>query len=205
MLRKLWQHRYQTGEGVYFGEESQLGEPFDDSDLDIPSGQRRYVNDGRPLTRYMPWSQYKALYKQSLGAFLDYEALIVGEVEYGQTDPDGNKSCRTNKLTAVVSLGGPPEGDPMGPSYSYQILLEVEGEDYTKTVPISHSLGAGSSDRFLIVVAAEKSSVHEFDLVLKYNESEQLESKPVKLELFLSRPDSYYLEKKERDFTKTKT
>jgi hypothetical protein len=196
MLRKLWQHRYETGEGVYFSEESQLGDPFDDSDLDISSDVRRYVNDGRPLTRYMPWSQYTDLYKQSLGAFLGCEALIVGEVEYGQTDPDGNKSRRTNKLTAVVNLGGPPEGIPMAPSYSYQILLEVEGKDYTRTVPISHSLGAGSSDRFLIVVATEKSSVHEFDLVLKYNESEQLESKPVKLELFISRADAYYLEKK---------
>jgi hypothetical protein len=37
MLGKLWQYRYGDDEGVYFGEESQLGEPCDDSDLDIPS------------------------------------------------------------------------------------------------------------------------------------------------------------------------
>jgi hypothetical protein len=205
MLRKLWQHRYADGYGVYFDEDGELGEQFDDSDLDLPSYVRPHVNEGRPLTRRMPWSGYWLLENQSLGTFPDREALIVGELEYGQSDSEGNKSRRTNKLTAVVILGEEPEGAPQPPSYSYQIRLEVEGEQYTRTIPISQSLRARKTDRFLIFVAAEKSSVHEFDLVLRYNESEQLESRPVKLELFLSRLDARYVGEMERDFTGKKT
>jgi len=204
MLRKLWQHRFGNGYGVYFGEESELGEPFDDSDLDLPSDLRPYVNQGRPLTRRMPWSEYRSLEKRSLGTFPDREALIVGELEYGQTDFEGYKTRQTNKLKAVVVLGEMPPGAPLPPSYSYQIRLEVQGEGYTRTAPISHSLGVGTTDRFVIFVAAEKSSTHEFDIVFRYNESEQLESRPVKLELFLSRLDARYVEEKGCDFTETK-
>jgi len=86
----------------------------------------------------------------------------------------------------------------MAPSYSYQIRFEVDGEDYSRTVPISHVLRRGEADRLLFHIAAEKSSIHEFDLTLRYNETEKVRSGPVRLELFLSRLDAYYVEQEAR-------
>jgi DNA-binding winged helix-turn-helix (wHTH) protein len=147
-------------------------------------------------TKRMHWSEYQILEKQCLGPFSDRRAFIVGELEYGQTDPEGNKSHQIHKVTAPIWLTEPMDGAPMAPSYSYQICLEVEAEEYTRKVPISHVLKRGETDRVLLVIAAERSSIHEFDLTLRYNEIEQLKSTPVVLELFLSRLDAVYVEDK---------
>jgi hypothetical protein len=144
----------------------------------------------------MYWSEYKTLKNKSLGPFSDGKAFIVGKLEYGQTDPNGNKSRHIHTVTAPIQLGEPIAGAPMAPSYSYQIRLEVEGEDYTRKLPISHALRKGATDRILLVIASKKSSIHEFDLTLRYNETEQLKSRPVKLELFLSRLDACYVNDK---------
>ena len=201
-LRTLW--RCSKGE-IYFDEQD-LKTFYNSLDPDVrseleldPDAWNELEHDLLDLNRdshnanRMSWSEYKALEKESLGPFSDGRAFIVGKLEYGQTDPDGKKSRQTHKITAPIWLREPSPGAPMPPSYSYQIHLEVDGEDYVKKVPISHALRKEKTDRILLVIAARKSSIHEFDLTLRYNET-QIRSRPVKLDLFLSRLDAPYVE-----------
>ena len=81
----------------------------------------------------------------------------------------------------------------MPPSFSYNVIFHVEGQDYEIQVPISHSLELKSVDRFLLRIAAKKSSVHKFRLALRYNNAQEVVSRPISLNLFLSRLDARYL------------
>lgn len=136
--------------------------------------------------------QHRALRRVALGPFPDGEVELVGTIYYDQTELDGSISRRKNPLISRISLGGPPAGAALPPSHEYQLLLRSEGRDYQVTVPISHSLAAGESDRFLIAVAARRSSVHDFHLEVLYNQSSAVTSGPVRLELFVSTADAMF-------------
>ncbi|WP_317110838.1 hypothetical protein [Chroococcidiopsis sp. SAG 2025] len=95
-------------------------------------------------------------------------------------------------MTTIVSLLSeefPNVRAIVPPSYSYNVRFPVEGKNYKKIVPISHAVGVGTTDRLLFCIAADKSSLHDFDLVLRYNNSEQIQSETIELELFRSKLD----------------
>jgi len=167
---------------VYFDEQSSFGEPFEEPVLYFHN--RRRMRD----------SVYQALRKEALGPFPDGRAVVVGELTYTQTDTEGHQSRQTNGLTVPVSIFEPGAGAPAPPTFSYNVRFRVDADDYYVPVPISQAIGAGESDRFLIQIAADKSSLHDFDLLLRYNDTETLISIPVRLELFLSRLDAPFVE-----------
>jgi hypothetical protein len=111
-------------------------------------------------------------------------AVASGVLEYSQTELDGSRSRRANPVTMRFVFGESPLGAPMPPSWTYQVKLRPDGRDYTVTVPVSQVLAAGEADRFLFKVAADRSSLHQFDLILGYLGGE-LEPVPVTLELFV--------------------
>ena len=165
---------------VYFPSASSLGDVFNDT-----TQPRTKQN-----LRRLPFTEYNDLLAKALGPFPDGAGRLTGRLDYGQTDYNGTKSRHTIGVMARVEIGGPCLGLPGPPSYSYNVRFEVDGVDYMKRVPISQWLGAGATDRFLLFIGAERSSVHDFDLVLRYNDSQQIESRAVHLALFISRPDA---------------
>jgi hypothetical protein len=167
-------------EWVYFPAESPLGDLFDDTTrLTAGKGARR-----------LPVAAYEGLFAKALGPFPDGVARLAGQLDYVQTDHNGAKSRHTIGVMARVEIGGPGLGLPRPPSYSYNVRFDVDGVDYVKRVPISQWLAAGATDRFLLFIGADKSSVHDFDVVLRYNDSEHIQSRAIHLALFISRPDA---------------
>ena len=169
----------EDGEWVYFRPESPLGEPFD-----APSSL-----SARQIKRRLSVEEYNRLLATALGPFPDGAARLGGDLNYEQMDRDGIKSRHKVGVVARVEIGGPRLGLPGPPSYSYNVRFDVDGTGYTRRVPISQWLAPGTTDRFLIYIGADKSSVHDFDLVLRFNDSQQIESKRVNLAIFISRPD----------------
>lgn len=114
---------------------------------------------------------------------------MKGELKYRQFEVDGSITAVSNSIAVPVYLGTPGSGAPAPPTYDYSVALRPAGERYSVTVPISQALAAGETDRFLFTMGADKSSFHEFSLLLRYNGREELRSGPISLEIFRPRTD----------------
>jgi hypothetical protein len=193
LLKSLQDWSCLKEEYAYFPPESSIGHPFEQSNPITP-GEKR-----------LSMTEYESLLRGALGCFQSGEAVIFGEVNYVETNYEGHKFQRTNKFKHLVYLHiRTPlyEEVPMAPadpSSEYSIGFENQEENYNKVnykfathkdnyqvvLPeISHSLTPGEADRFLVYIEVEKSSIHYFDIILMYNNSEQLKSQDIKLELF---------------------
>jgi hypothetical protein len=203
LLKSLQEFSRSDRQYIYFPPANSIAHPFEQSDQAI-NGEKR-------LSR----TEYKSLLKGALGCFQNGKAIIVGELNYVETNHEGHKIQRTNQLKYLVNLTKktplyekflyrePPEHkipeSPAHPSSEYSIGFENQEENYNKVnykfathkdnyqvvLPeISHSLTPGEADRFLVYIEVEKSSIHYFDIILMYNNSEQLKSQDIKLELF---------------------
>ena len=184
---------------IYFPPDISIGHPFEQSD--------QVINGEKRLSR----TEYKSLLKGALGSFQNGKAIIVGELNYVETNYEGHKIQRTNQLKHLVNLiiKTPPTyknhknvgrcGAPAPPSFKYSVGFENQEENsnkvkykfatqednYQVVLPeVSHELKKGEGDRFLVCIEVEKSSIHDFNIILIYNNSEQLESQDIKLELF---------------------
>jgi PKD repeat protein len=176
---------------VYFPKDSTLGQPYEGSEI-WHKGSRRMLE-----------SEYRSLLKEAYGPFITGAALVVGEIEYGSIEKSGEMLTKVNKFNAKVVIGEPGVGIPMPPSHQYNAKLKVSGSDYEVRIPISHVIEPGKADRFLIQVAAEKSSFHEFNVALIFNNSGEILTDPISLDLFVSRNDANLMERKEnREITR---
>jgi hypothetical protein len=195
LLNSLQEFSRSDRQYIYFPPANSIAHPFEQSDQAI-NGEKR-------LSR----TEYKSLLKGALGSFQNGKAIIVGELNYVETNYEGHKIQRTNQLKHLVYLhirtplyeilqGQTGSADP---SSEYSIGFENQEENYSKVTykfathkdnyqavlpEISHSLTPGEADRFLVYIEVERSSIHDFDIVLMYNNSEQLKSQDIKLELF---------------------
>jgi hypothetical protein len=165
---------------VYLTADSGLGEPLEE---EVMWWGRR-----------MPPSVYADLRARALGPFRRGQAVLTGELTYGCLGRDGDRTVRTNPILVEYEFPRPLViEDSLStaaapPSSSYQVRLRTDGHDYEVVVPISHTLLPGEPDRFLIRLAAERSSIHDFTLTLRYNGDEEVTSSmPVSLDLFVSR------------------
>ena len=194
LLNSLQEFSRSDRQYIYFPPANSIAHPFQQSDQAI-NGEKR-------LSR----GEYKSLLKGALGSFQNGKAIIVGELNYVETNYEGHKIQRTNQLKHVVNVHTrtpliEEEGQtaPADPSSRYIIGFENQEENYNKVnykfathkdnyqvvLPeISHSLTPGEADRFLVYIEVERSSIHDFDIILMYNNSEQLKSQDIKLELF---------------------
>jgi hypothetical protein len=202
LLKSLQEFSRSDRQYIYFPPGNSIAHPFEQSDQAI-NGEKR-------LSR----TEYKSLLKGALGSFQNGKAIIVGELNYVETNYEGHKIQRTNQLKHFVNLiiktplihenlltdksnvnleGTAP------PSFKYSIGFENQEENsdkvkykfatqednYQVVLPeVSHELKKGETDRFLVCIEVEKSSIHDFNIILIYNNSEQLESQDIKLELF---------------------
>lgn len=167
---------------VYLAAESELGEP-----LESPV---------RWWDRRISPSGYAELRARALGPFGGGRAVLTGDLTYGCLDRDGKRVVMTNPIQVEYSfpepvvIREPTAGAAAPPSSHYRTRLRTDGRDYEVVVPISHTLLPGEPDRFLIGMAAERSSIHDFTLTLRYNGDEEVvATTPVSLDLFVSRND----------------
>ena len=201
LLKSLQEFSTSDMEYIYFPPENSIAYPFEQSNKAIPKKKR------------LSKTEYESLLKRAIGCFQNGKAFIVGELNYVETNYEGYRFQRTNQLKHLVNLTkktplyekflyrepSRASAPPAPPSSEYSIGFENQEENYNKVnykfathkdnyqvvLPeISYSLTPGEADRFLVYIEVEKSSIHDFDIILIYNNSEQLESQDIKLELF---------------------
>lgn len=131
--------------------------------------------------------------RAAIGPFERASAVLTGVLEYTQAEADGGRTRRSQRVGTLVffrplsdryDTGSGPPARYNGP------LLRSDGRDYDVSVPVSKTLAPGETDQFLLQIAAERSSRHDFTLLLRYNGGAQAASEPVRLELFVARPDA---------------
>jgi hypothetical protein len=143
-------------------------------------------------TRELPRADYEHFLQIASGRFYKSRPCLAGVLEYDEKSKDGSIVHHSLSTFAVLDFarsGGFGAGAP--PSNDYHIKLAVEQTDYVRKLQISHALKAGESDRFLIQVAADRSSIHDLTFALRFNNDEVVEA-PVHLELFCSPIDSRF-------------
>lgn len=121
---------------------------------------------------------------RALGPFRGGTAVLTGEMTYR----GGDGEERTNPILVYFHVDPryeTPLTGALGSSGEYQAVLRADAHDYEVSVPISHSLTPGEADRFLIRLAAERSSLHDLTLALRYDGDQELTSAPVSLDLFV--------------------
>jgi hypothetical protein len=177
-------HYARSGVWHYLPPEAGLGEP-------VPDGDQFLQYGGFTGYRRISDAQYLELKKAALGPFAaDSQATLVGQLEYTQTEIGGEKTRKVHSIATRISFDEEPMGAPRPPTSTYQVKLRSEGRDYAVSAPISQALAAGETDRFLFRIAADRSSLHDFSLALRYNNDEIIIAEAVNLELFFSTLDA---------------
>lgn len=172
----------------HFSNESSLGQPYKED----------FYGEIIEIRR-MPRSEYLQLLKEAYGPFRSGGAVVVGELQYGSIEKSGEMQTRVNKFVAMVKIGRPGHGAPQPPSHKYNVKLRVSGSDYEVRIPISHVIEPGKADRFLLQIATDKSSFHEFNVSFHFNNHGKITTNPIALDLFLSRDDAGLMERHRQD------
>jgi hypothetical protein len=151
-----------------------------------PDQEDRFVH-----TRELPRADYEHFLKKAVGRFYKSRPGLAGVLEYDETSRDGSITHRSVSVFAALDFARYGFGAGAPPSNEYHIKLAVEQDDYVRKLQISHALKPGEVDRFLIQVAADRSSIHDLTFALRFNDDEVIEA-PVHLELFCSPMDAHF-------------
>jgi len=81
-------------------------------------------------------------------------------------------------------------GRGLYPSEHYDVELEADGTNYSKTVPISQVLKHEEADRFLMRVAVPRSSEHTFRIEFRCNGKQSLTTEPIHMRVFVPQSDA---------------
>jgi hypothetical protein len=178
-----------------FPVETRVGALRESTTVDVAAGVRdagvdlaavRRIEAQRPYT--LQGAQLRAV-RRALGPFRGMRALVAGEITYVTGTPSGYARRRTVTFEAPILLVRPPVRFPgssgSGPSY-YNVRLRVSGHHYRQIVGIAEALKPGATKRFEIRVFAPRSSVHRFQVHLKYGNGE-IVTAPTELRLFVPR------------------
>lgn len=156
-----------------------------------PDEDDRYVH-----TKELPRVDYEAFLQKAAGRFYKSYPSMAGMLEYDETLKDRSLEHRTVSVFAILDFARYGFGAGAPPSNEYHIKLSVEEECYVRKLPISHALKAGEVDRFLIQVAADRSSIHDLTFALRFNNDEVVEAQ-VHLELFCHPMAAHYARSRE--------
>lgn len=125
------------------------------------------------------------------GKFKSGGALIYGEMTYawrtGEAELREHRVRFHNVVWLYEEYGS---GTGLYPSEHYDVELEADGNDYSKTVPVSQVLKHEEADRFLIRVAVPRSSEHIFRIEFRCNGKQTLTTEPVHLRVFVPQSDA---------------
>lgn len=141
-------------------------------------------------------SEQEFLSKQqsSLGKFPNGGAIVSGEILYqSQLSAENNHHHSVKFSTTVWIFSKFPIFILTQPSFEYGTRLEVEGTNYTRRVNISHEIKPGATDRFVIKVGVDKSSIHKLSLQLVSNGSQIINAGEIELGIFVPRSGTKYI------------
>jgi hypothetical protein len=165
-----------NGDGRYT-DRTPMDDALAEAGVDVAAVEKLRYNIGRAMRR-------------ALGPFPSGEIAVVGTLEYTQAVPDGSRSRRVHPYRGIIDFSLPPLDVPRSATAArHQVRLRTDGDGYTVAAQISESLAPGQTGRFTVALAADRSSVHELTIALRYNGAERLDCGAVALELFRPRAD----------------
>lgn len=119
----------------------------------------------------------------AVGPFQSRRAFVYGQLDF--VDESDNWHCF--RFGTAMRIEGPVCGMYGPPTFEYQTRLKVDGENYEQSVEISQVIKPGESDRFLLQIDVDKSSIHDLTLRVESNRGNAATSKPMHISLFVPR------------------
>lgn len=119
----------------------------------------------------------------NVGPFQSRIIFIFGQLNF----IDESGESRVFRFGTDMRIEGPLMGMYGPPTFEYKTRLQAEGENYVRTVEISHVLKAGESDRFLLQLDVDRTSNHELEISVESNRGRIATSKPMQVSLFVPR------------------
>jgi hypothetical protein len=124
------------------------------------------------------------------------ELFAAGIITFTGNTYDNKEKPVSTRFIASIPISIPIGlGDGEEPTMSYDVLLDLNKNNYEIVIPISHSLKAGEVDRFLIRLGALKSSVHRLRAKVVFNNNKEVVSDPINISLFIPRSGAESLAK----------
>jgi len=158
------------------------------------SMQPIYTKDQETLAA-MSAEDRAAFLRDLFGPFSSGGAYVVGNIVYHWIDHTGARHDERVRFFCRVLLTYPGPRRPMPPSFTYQVQLDVDRENYQVRLPLSQVIDPASTDRFLIKVDAMRSSSHGFELSFSSNRG-KIPCGAVVLDYFRPRNEKEYFEYK---------
>ena len=134
----------------------------------------------------------------SLAALVTEEPAIraVGKLEYEWTEANGNKRKRSSKLEGILQLGHltPPStacAEEAAPEtqFSRPVSFKLDQSQYRLSTGIpARAIPAGRTNWLDLKVVAERSSHHEFRLVVQMADGRELTSRQIKFSVLRAEP-----------------
>ncbi len=115
-------------------------------------------------------------------AELEHVVMAVGEISWQETPMGDRRSC---KFSTFVFVGPAGLGVPAPPSCIYDLRLHTNDEHYWETVPVSHEIKPGETDRFQVVLFCDTPTEHRFKVCLSSTTGKVFESPDITLEMFV--------------------
>jgi hypothetical protein len=123
-----------------------------------------------------------------LGRFKDGGAIVYGFLDFVGPNIEGRAERSSVRFSTIIWLYNKYAfAEWVPPTYKYHVKLSIDEKHYEKSVQVSQSLKPGDSDRFIIRVGVDKSSLHKFRLKAVYNNGAILISPPIVLRVFVPR------------------
>jgi len=120
-------------------------------------------------------------------------ASVQGVIRYSCLNFEGKEVDQELTFETQVYLGMPGVGSVRPPSYNYDLKLELDKKNYTKTISMSQEIRANETDRFTFTIYSDKSSSHIFDLELYYNDNQKIVFPNIDMHYFMSKADTKFI------------
>ena len=120
-------------------------------------------------------------------------AFVQGVIRYSCLNFEGKEVDQELTFETQVYLGMPGVGSVRPPSYDYDLKLELDKKNYTKTISMSQEIRANETDRFTFTIYSDKSSSHIFDLELYYNDNQKIVFPNIDMHYFMSKADTKFI------------
>jgi hypothetical protein len=131
-------------------------------------------------------AEIQSRYEQYLGRFRDEVGTLAGEISFKTTDGSGPKNA-VKFSSPVYRTNQNRCGIPKPLTCKYDVAFEIQKNSYEKLVQISHSLGPGDTDRFIVKVAVAQSSFYQFRASLRDVSGLIWQSFPIEMNCFVPR------------------
>lgn len=134
----------------------------------------------------MTLDDYQAAIKRCLGPFQDEVGTVIGQINFTESSTMQNYAVRFRALVYIFNKNRLGIFKP--PSAVYNVQLEMIGKNYQRQLlDFSHEIKPGESDRFLIKLGINQTSIHRLRVMFRNVDGQAIHSPWISLHCFVPR------------------